>query len=204
VIDDAAHEQALVRRMLAGEERAFTSFFDGYFSRLYRFALPRLNGDSQAAREVVQATLTKAMRRLADYRGEAALFTWLCQICRREVVDYLRAHKRYSERVVLIEDSEELRAAIDSIEAPEEFDVAKNYGKEEMGRMVRTVLDRLPAHYGDALEWKYVEGRSVEEIGELLGIGHTAAQSLLARARESFRQALETVFGAAARDIREA
>jgi DNA-directed RNA polymerase specialized sigma24 family protein len=49
-----------------------------------------------------------------------------------------------------------------------------------------------------------VEGRSVEEIGELLGIGHTAAQSLLARARESFRQALETVFGAAARDIREA
>jgi RNA polymerase sigma-70 factor (ECF subfamily) len=204
VIDDAAHEQALVRRMLAGEERAFTAFFDAYFSRLYRFALPRLNTDAQAAREVVQATLTKAMRRLADYRGEAALFTWLCQICRREVVDYLRAHKRYSERVVLIEDSEELRAAIDSIEAPEEFDVARNYGKEELGRMVRTVLDRLPAHYGDALEWKYVEGRSVEEIGELLGIGHTAAQSLLARARESFRQALETVFGAAARDIREA
>ena len=190
--------------MLAGEERAFTAFFDAYFSRLYRFALPRLNTDSQAAREVVQAALTKAMRRLADYRGEAALFTWLCQICRREVVDYLRAHKRYSERVVLIEDSEELRAAIDSIEAPEEFDVARNYRKEELGRMVRTVLDRLPAHYGDALEWKYVEGRSVEEIGELLGIGHTAAQSLLARARESFRQAVETVFGAAARDIREA
>jgi RNA polymerase sigma-70 factor, ECF subfamily len=204
VIDDVAHEQALVRRMLAGEERAFTAFFDAYFSRLYRFALPRLNTDSQAAREVVQAALTKAMRRLADYRGEAALFTWLCQICRREVVDYLRAHKRYSERVVLIEDSEELRAAIDSIEAPEEFDVARSYRKEELGRMVRTVLDRLPAHYGDALEWKYVEGRSVEEIGELLGIGHTAAQSLLARARESFRQAVETVFGAAARDIREA
>lgn len=202
--DDAAEEQGLVRRMLAGEERAFTAFFDGYFARLYRFALPRLNSDAQAAREVVQATLTKAMRRLADYRGEAALFTWLCQICRREVVDYLRAHKRYSERVVLIEDSAELRAAIESIEAPEEFDVARSYGRDELARMVRAVLDRLPPRYGDALEWKYVEGRSVEEIGALLGIGHTAAQSLLARAREAFRQALETVFGAAARDIREA
>jgi RNA polymerase sigma-70 factor (ECF subfamily) len=204
VTDDAAEEQGLVRRMLAGEERAFTAFFDGYFARLYRFALPRLNSDAQAAREVVQATLTKAMRRLADYRGEAALFTWLCQICRREVVDYLRAHKRYSERVVLIEDSAELRAAIESIEAPEEFDVARSYGRDELARMVRAVLDRLPPRYGDALEWKYVEGRSVEEIGALLGIGHTAAQSLLARAREAFRQALETVFGAAARDIREA
>jgi RNA polymerase sigma-70 factor (ECF subfamily) len=197
-------EQALVRRMLAGEERAFTAFFEGYFARLYRFALPRLNADAQATREVVQSTLTKAMRRLADFRGEAALFTWLCQICRREVVDYLRAHKRYSDRVVLIEDSPDLRAAIDSIEAPEEFDLALTYSREDLGRMVRTVLDRLPPRYGDALEWKYVEGRSVEEIGARLGIGHTAAQSLLARAREAFRQALETVFGAAARDIREA
>src|SRR5882672_5159785 len=156
--------------MLAGDERAFQAFFESLFPRLYRFALPRVDRNEEAARDVVQATLTKAMRKLADYRGEAALFTWLCQICRREVVDYLRAHKRYTERVVLIEDSEELRAAIDSIEAPEEFDVARNYGREELGRMVRTVLDRLPARYGDALEWKYVEGRSVEEIGELLGI----------------------------------
>lgn len=202
--DETPHEQALVRRMLAGEERAFTAFFEGYFARLYRFALPRLNADAQATREVVQSTLTKAMRRLADFRGEAALFTWLCQICRREVVDYLRAHKRYSDRVVLIEDSPDLRAAIESIEAPEEFDLALTYSREELGRMVRTVLDRLPPRYGDALEWKYVEGRSVEEIGARLGIGHTAAQSLLARAREAFRQALETVFGAAARDIREA
>lgn len=202
--DESAQEQALVRRMLAGEERAFTAFFEGYFARLYRFALPRLNTDSQATREVVQATLTKAMRRLADFRGEAALFTWLCQICRREVVDYLRAHKRYSDRVVLIEDSPDLRAAIESIEAPEEFDLALTYSREELGRMVRSVLDRLPPRYGDALEWKYVEGRSVEEIGERLGIGHTAAQSLLARARDAFRQAIETVFGAAARDIREA
>lgn len=202
--DETPQEQALVRRMLAGEERAFTAFFEGYFARLYRFALPRLNADAQATREVVQSTLTKAMRRLADFRGEAALFTWLCQICRREVVDYLRAHKRYSDRVVLIEDSPDLRAAIESIEAPEEFDLALTYSREELGRMVRTVLDRLPPRYGDALEWKYVEGRSVEEIGARLGIGHTAAQSLLARAREAFRQALETVFGAAARDIREA
>jgi RNA polymerase sigma-70 factor, ECF subfamily len=204
VTDEADQERALIRRMLAGEERAFTAFFEGYFARLYRFALPRLNGDSQATREVVQATLTKAMRRLSDFRGEAALFTWLCQICRREVVDYLRAHKRYSERVVLIEDSPDLRTAIESIEAPEEFDLAQSYSRDELGRMVRTVLDRLPPRYGDALEWKYVEGRSVEEIGARLGIGHTAAQSLLARAREAFRQALETVFGAAARDIREA
>jgi RNA polymerase sigma-70 factor (ECF subfamily) len=58
----------------------------------------------------------------------------------------------------------------------------------------------LPSRYGDVLEWKYVDGKSVEEIGVALGIGHTAAQSLLARARVAFRGALETVFGVTPRD----
>ena len=196
-----ADESELIRRMLAGEQRAFDAFFDGHFGRLFRFALPRLGGDVEATREVVQATLGKAMRKLAHYRGEAALFTWLCQICRREVVDHLRAHRRHADRIVLIDDQPDLRAAIESIEAPEEYDLVKTHGRAEVGRLVQTVLDRLPSRYGDALEWKYVEGHSVEEIGQRLGIGHAAAQSLLARARTAFRDALERVFGAAAADI---
>lgn len=201
VLPGMTDENELIRRMLAGDERAFDAFFESHFPRLYRFALPRLNGDVEATREVVQATLGKAMRKLADFRGEAALFTWLCQICRREVVDRLRSERRHSDRIVLIDDRPELRAAIESLEAPDEYDLVKSYGRAEVGRLVQTVLDRLPARYGDALEWKYVEGRSVEEIGERLGIGHTAAQSLLARARVSFREALEKVFGSAAEDI---
>jgi RNA polymerase sigma-70 factor, ECF subfamily len=194
-------ESELIQRMLAGDERAFDAFFASHFPRLYRFALPRLNGDVEATREVVQASLTKAMRKLTEFRGEAALFTWLCQICRREIVDRLRSERRHSDRIVLIDDRPELRAAIESLEAPDEYDLVKSYGRAEVGRLVQSVLDRLPARYGDALEWKYVEGHSVEEIGERLGIGHTAAQSLLARARISFREALEKVFGSAAEDI---
>lgn len=198
--DDLRAEQQLARRMLDGDERAFSEFFDEYFARLYRFALPRLNGDADAAEEVVQATLCRAMRKLDTFRGEAALFTWICQICRRQIADYVREHRRHSERVVLIEDSPEVRDALDAIQAPAGDAPEEQYGAGQIGRLVRAVLDRLPARYGDALEWKYVEGLSVEEIGERLGIGATAAQSLLARARVAFRDAIETVLGAAAAD----
>ena len=194
-------ERQLIRRMLAGDERAFDAFFEAYFARLYRFALPRLNRDVEATREVVQATLAKAMRKLADFRGEATLFTWICQICRREVVDRIRADQRHLRHVVLIDDQPELRMAIDAIAAPEEYDLVKNFGRAEVSRLVQAVLDRLPSRYGDALEWKYMEDCSVEEIAERLGIGTTAAQSLLARARVAFREALERVFGADAADI---
>lgn len=101
----------------------------------------------------------------------------------------------------MIDDSRELRAALESIEAPPESEPSHRYGRAETRELIRSVLDRLPARYGDVLEWKYVEGRSVEEIGERLGVGHTAAQSMLARARTSFREALETVFGADAADV---
>ncbi len=187
--------------MLAGDERAFHAFFDDYFPRVYRFALPRLGRQEDAARDVVQAAMTKAIRNLKNYRGEAALFTWICQICRREIVDYVRAHRRRTDKVVLIDDSPEVRAALEAVEAPDTDNPVASLDREETARLVRSLLDRLPSRYGDVLEWKYVEGLSVEEIGAQLGIGHTAAQSMLARARVAFREALDTVFGSTADDV---
>lgn len=197
-MDDVLHdEQRLVRRLLEGDERAFKEFFDEYFARVYRFALPRLNGNADAAQEVAQTTLCRVVRKLESFRGEAALFTWICQICRRQIADYLRERQRHSERVVLIEDNPRIQAALDAIQSPDEEQPERRYDDGQIGSLVRSVLDRLPARYGDALEWKYVEGMSVEEIGARLGIGTTAAQSLLARARVAFRDAIEKVFGAA-------
>ena len=194
-------DAALIAAMLAGDEAAFRVFFETYFPRVYRFALPRLGNDAEACKEVVQSTLVKAMRALASFRGEAALFSWLCQICRRQIADYLRAHKRHHQNVVLIDDTPGLREALESIAGPSSDEPMQGYGSAETRRLVQSVLDRLPSRYGDVLEWKYIEGRSVEEIGDLLGVGHAAAQSLLARARVAFREALETVFGSTASDV---
>ena len=58
-------------------------------------------------------------------------------------------------------------------------------------------LDRLPAHYGNALEWKYVYGFSVEEIAAKLGVGLDAAQSVLARAKRAFHD----VYGTLTKDL---
>jgi RNA polymerase sigma-70 factor (ECF subfamily) len=200
-LDMTSDDRELVASMVAGDDRAFGTFFETYFPRVYRFALPRVGRNPDAAKDVVQATLVKAVQSLDSWRGEAALFTWLCAICRRQIADHVRSQRRHSSRVVLIDDSDEVRAALESIEAPASDDPLRGADSAELRRLVHAVLDRLPNRYGEALEWKYVEGRSVEEIGERLGIGHTAAQSLLARARVSFREGVEAVFGASAADV---
>ena len=62
-------DRELVRRMLVGDERAFTEFFDGFFPGLFRFALARMGRDDDAAEEVVQATLAAAIPKLGTFRG---------------------------------------------------------------------------------------------------------------------------------------
>ncbi|TDJ29644.1 MAG: hypothetical protein E2O51_02775 [Gammaproteobacteria bacterium] len=66
-------DRAIAKKILQGDENAFRELFDSFFPRLYRFALVRLNGDREEAREMVQQTFCKAFERLDSYRGEASL-----------------------------------------------------------------------------------------------------------------------------------
>ena len=93
---------------------------------------------------------------------------------------------RYQQHIVLTEDLPEVQAAVDSLQMPAEDSPERAYQRVETVRLIQVALDRLPARYGDVLEWKYVEGHSVKEISVRLDIGTEAAQSLLARAKRAF------------------
>jgi RNA polymerase sigma-70 factor (ECF subfamily) len=190
-------DKYLVKQMLAGDQRAFDSFFDDNFARLYRFAVTRLPNDPEGSREVVQIVLTKAIRKLHTFRGEAALFTWLCAICRNEISDWLAKQSRDQQRIVLIEDHPEIQAVVDSFHAPLSVCPEQNLQRAELIRLIQVALDRLPPKYGDVLEWKYVEGYSVREIARRLEMGNEATQSLLARAKRAFSDVYGSLTGPA-------
>src|ERR671928_552373 len=191
---DNGGERELVRRMLGGDERAFDEFFADYFPRLFRFAVLRLR-DPDAAEDLVQNSLISAVRSLRSWRGEATLFTWLCTICRREIAAW---EKRTSRRVIvpLAEDDPGLRAALESIGAAAEAPDA-GLKRADTGRIVQLVLDHLPPRYSRALEWKYLEDLSVDDIAARLQCTSKAAESLLTRARDAFRDAFAAVQAAA-------
>jgi len=184
----------LARRLLSGEEAAFEEFFAEYFPRLFRFASARLGGDHDAAEEVVQAALIRAVRKLHTYRGEAALFSWLCTICRREIAGLVQ-HGESRREVPLIEDQPALRAALDALAIAAADDPEHTLRRRELGRLVQVTLDHLPNRYSDALRWKYLDELSVDEIARRLNLGYKAAESLLGRARAAFREGFGIVAG---------
>lgn len=176
--------------MLSGDREAFDRFFEGHFPGLYRFALARLR-DPDLACDVVQSALCKAVAHLRTYRGEATLAAWLFTICRHEIGAHYRQTRRVPSRVELTEEDAEVRAALDSLPAsfagPEEA-----LADKERNQLVHATLDHLPPRYAQALEWKYLDGLPVAEIAERLQLGPKAAESLLTRARQAFRDAFSS------------
>ncbi|HEX6638359.1 MAG TPA: RNA polymerase sigma factor [Steroidobacteraceae bacterium] len=191
-------DQELVQRLLRGDARAFDAFFNEYYPKLYRFVKRRLPDDPAAAEDVAQATLCRALGSLHGFRGEAALMTWLCTLCRRELASRWREAQPYSSAPLLAEDDPEIRAALESLLAAETADPLWQAGREQVRETICAALDYLPAPYADILEWKYVRDLSVAEIARRLGRSVKATESLLTRAREAFRETFTLLRGGAA------
>jgi RNA polymerase sigma-70 factor (ECF subfamily) len=169
-----APERELVRRLRAGDERAFETFAEHYIAGLYRFALRRLNNDRELTREIVQSTVCKVIEKLDTYRAEAPLFTWLCACCRNEIAAHFRRAGRRPKEVALVDDF--------ASERPDNPDSTE---------LVHAALDRLPPTYARAMEWRYLDGLDVPAVAQRLGLSYKAAESLLSRARSAFREAYE-------------
>lgn len=183
-------DRLLARRILRGDERAFRELFDEFFPRLYRFAQVRLGGNADDAREVVQITFCKAFERMSTYRGESTLYAWFCQICRNSIVDLARSRQREMRHVIVLDDDEAIAGLLDTISAPMAEEPENELARGNLVHLIQVALDFLPDRYGDVLEWKYIDGLSVEEIGVRLTISTKAAESCLSRARKAMREAL--------------
>jgi RNA polymerase sigma-70 factor (ECF subfamily) len=174
--------------MRAGDQRAFDEFFNASAPRLLAFLARRSGMDSASIEDIVQNSLIKAIRNLDKYRGEAALFTWLTEICRHELADVSRKSARRPAHMSLEEPYADSYMEEHQLQASQAAEPLWQVDAASQRSAVMKVLQRLPAHYAIALEAKYGDGMSVEDIARQLGLTRIAAQSLLARAREEFRE----------------
>ncbi|MEJ2444276.1 MAG: RNA polymerase sigma factor [Exilibacterium sp.] len=185
-LDDFKLSKALSR----GDEQAFDHFYEIYFDRVYRFVSRRVE-EEDIVQDILQNTLISALGNMESYRGEASMFTWICQIARNELSVHFRRNRQQQARSVVADSDEEIRRVLETLEAPVSDRPDTQSEREEMIRLILLTLDYLPGRYGDILEWKYVKGFSVKHIAEELGQSPEAVQSLLQRARKAFRNTFQ-------------
>ena len=192
-IPQIEQDRSLAAKVAAGDQGAFDVFFREYFPRLFRFTLTRVDNNEELAEEIVQRTMCIVVRKMGSYRGEALLFTWLCQICRNETSSVFRQRNLELREDIPIEDHPAVQAALESV-AADDGRPESALRRDEIANFVRVTLEHLPANYASALEMKYVRGCSVREIADSLSVGEKAAESILSRARVAFRERFRAIW----------
>jgi RNA polymerase sigma-70 factor (ECF subfamily) len=164
--------------MTSSADRWFVELFGAQFQRLFRY-LDRLSGDPDLAADLVQEAFVRLYRRgSAPDTPEAWLVTVATNLFRN-------ARSQRARRMRLLTDARGAAVLADPPASPAE---AVEAGESERG--VRQALDRLPERERRLLLLR-AEGYGYREIALALNLNAASVGTLLARAKQAFREAYE-------------
>lgn len=183
----------LARRAGAGDPQAFRTIMTTHNQALYRIARAVIRNDSEAE-DVVQEAYVRAFNHLDSFRGEATLATWLSRITLNEALGRLRKKRRGDQ--ALRTDDPGMPAQIIAFPGyTSSDDPERMMAQRQILQLVERATDHLPDVYRGVFMARVIEGRSVEETAELLGIRPETVKTRLHRARLLVRKELEQQIG---------
>ena len=198
--DVPADDQALVARVLGGDEAAFEQIMRRHNTALFRAARAILRDDADAE-DVLQEAYLAAYRHLGEFRGDARLSTWLTRIVINQALGRLRSRRRDEVVVELRGDAPDDAAhgeAMDEgrVESPETGAM-----REQLRRLLERRIDGLPVAFRTAFILREVEEMTIEEAAECLGIPAATVRTRAFRARALLRASLAEDMDAATGDV---
>ena len=175
-LDPSDADQQIIASVLAGDRDAFATLLHRYSDPLYRHALG-MTGSPDVAEDILQQSFIKAYNHLGEVRGrfDAWLFRIVANGCKDWLKNIRRTHVSYEE-----DDQPSHHATPD-----EDLDRA------ELRRDLDQALGQLAPSLREAFVMKHVEGRSYEEMADLLATTVGALKMRVHRAREALQAALE-------------
>lgn len=169
-------DQVIIDRVLAGDRELFATLISRYSDPLYRHAVG-MTGSPDDAADILQNSFIKAYQHLGEVRGrfDAWVFRIVANGCKDWLKNIRRTHLSYEE-----DDQPS------GYETPEE-----ELDRGELRGDLDEALSALPSSLREAFVMKHVEGRSYEEMAELLETSVGALKMRVHRAREALQKLLE-------------
>jgi RNA polymerase sigma-70 factor (ECF subfamily) len=192
-------EAELVERARGGQAGAVRLIIRQHNQRLYRIARSILRDDSEAE-DALQEAYARAFTNLASFRGEARLGTWLARIVMNEALGRLRGRRPTVALDPVIATGALEAEIIPFPNANPELDPETAVAQRELRALLERAIDDLPESFRTVLVARLIEGMSVEETAELLGIVPETVKTRLHRARRLLRDAMEKHIGPAMGD----
>jgi RNA polymerase sigma-70 factor (ECF subfamily) len=181
----------LVARAQRRDPDAFRAIIKLNNQRLYRLARGVVRNDAEAE-DVVQEAYVQAFAHLDGFRGEARLSTWLSRIVINEALGRLRRQRRAAAAAEAV--AVEAKIIPFPLNASAD-DPERTMAQREILRLVERATDELPELYRSVFVARVIEGLSLEETADLLGLQAATVKTRLHRARAMIRKALDAQIG---------
>jgi RNA polymerase sigma-70 factor (ECF subfamily) len=173
------NHQEVVEACQSGDDDAFRVLFETHKDRVYSIAL-RYAGDSAAAMDIAQDTFVKLLSNIQQFRGDSSFESWLYRMVVNSCLDYHRKRRRF---LPLMDE------ALDVFRSSKEGALSEML-REEQAERVQQVVAQLPEEQRIVVVLRYTEGRSYEEIADLLGCRRGTVASRLNRAHKALERRL--------------
>jgi RNA polymerase sigma-70 factor (ECF subfamily) len=184
--------QLSLELLRTGDRAEFARLVEAYYTPIYRLGLKML-GDSADAEDVLQNTFLKALQHLPDFEGRSSLSTWLYRIAANEALMMLRKRR---PTIPLDENPDDT----DDGFMPTQFTdwcclPEQEFLTDESKHHLDEAIQRLPETLKVVFLLRDIEGLSIRETSEALGLSETAVKTRLLRARLHLRESLSTYYG---------
>jgi RNA polymerase sigma-70 factor (ECF subfamily) len=184
-----SEEAELVKRALARDDAAFRTIMERHNQRLYRVARSILRNDVEAE-DAVQEAYINAFTHLDSFRGDSSLATWLSRITMNEALGRLRRERPSLE----LNDRTEAQI-IPFPQTTTKDDPERTMAQREILQLVERATDNLPEIFRVVFVARVIEGMSIEETADVLGLQPETVKTRLHRARRLVHEQLDKQIG---------
>ncbi|HGY56062.1 MAG TPA: sigma-70 family RNA polymerase sigma factor [Caldithrix abyssi] len=184
-------EAKLIERAKQGDKEALTRLVNRYSERIYNLAL-RILRNREDAEDVLQETFLAVVEKLHTFDGRSSFFTWIYRIATNASLMRLRKKKLIFQDLVDNDDFQETvesRVFIDWSQDP-----SLGVFDEEVKRKIDEAVNKLSDIYRSVFILRDIEGLSIKETSEILGITEENVKIRLRRARQYLRDHLSDYF----------
>jgi RNA polymerase sigma factor (sigma-70 family) len=184
----SGEEAGLVRRCLAGDEKAYRELVEQYQGQVYSLAM-RMVRRAEDAEDLTQETFVRMFRALPRYDPGRSFAAWLFTIASRLCIDHLRRRKGTVISLTQRERDSEEEYQIEVEDPGLKPDEVTAHAEEE--RRTAALIDGLPPHYRIVVVLRHQQDLSYEEIAEVLNMPLGTVKARIHRARALLKARIE-------------
>ncbi|MGE5382749.1 MAG: RNA polymerase sigma factor [Omnitrophica WOR_2 bacterium] len=179
---------SLIKEIKEGNSKATGVLIDLYQVKVYNICLSLLH-NVEDAEDITQEVFIEILKHISSFRGDSNPGTWIYRIAVNRSLNFIRSNKK-KKWLKRLDDI----LSLTSLEERNTSGYTSHLELNEQKEVLQSAINKLPENQRIAFSLNKIDDLNYKEVAEIMGISHSAVESLLHRAKVNLQKSLEKYF----------